>query len=124
MNDKIKKRSNAVVACLCLVVGLALLGAGIYLLATGDDAVAGGAMVGLGALIVALFGCTMYLIVNFDKLREKAERKAEMAAEARRMARRDAFEKQHMRVGSLPSADAAADVEPSKDDDENTYNGI
>lgn len=64
--QKINKKGNTVVAVVCLLIGLALLAGGIYLLVAGGEAVNGGIMVGLGALIIALFGCTMYLIVNFE----------------------------------------------------------
>ena len=72
---------------ICLLIGLALLGVGIYLLTTGGSKLTGGVLVGLGALIIALFGCTMYLILNFDKLQRKAEDKAAREAEARRAER-------------------------------------
>lgn len=86
--QKINKKGNFVMAVFCLLIGLALIAGGIYMLVTDNDAVTGGAMVGLGALIVALFGCTMYLILNFEKLQKKAEEKAEKEAEERRMERR------------------------------------
>lgn len=88
MKQKINKTANTVMAVFCLLIGLALLAGGIYLLVTDADNATGGALVGLGALITVLFACTMYLIVNFDKLRQKAEEKAEREAEARRAERR------------------------------------
>ena len=88
MKQKINKKSNTVMAVVCLLIGLALLAAGIYLLVTGGDRVPGGVIVGLGALIVALFGCTMYLIFNFENLQQKAEDKAALEAERRRAERR------------------------------------
>ena len=79
---------NTVMSVICLLIGLALLGVGIYLLTTGGSKLTGGVLVGLGALIIALFACTMYLILNFDKLQRKAEDKAAREAEARRAERR------------------------------------
>ena len=88
MKQKINRTANTVMAVFCLLIGLALLAGGIYLLVTDADNATCGALVGLGALITVLFACTMYLIVNFDKLRQKAEEKAEREAEARRAERR------------------------------------
>lgn len=115
--QKINKKGNTVVAVVCLLIGLALLSGGIYLLVAGDEAVNGGIMVGLGALIIALFGCTMYLIVNFDKLQRKAEEKAAKEAEARRMARRMEADRMRAERRSEPRAGAAAsDKEVSAND--------
>ena len=77
MKQKINKKGNTVLAVVCLVIGLALIAGGIYLLATDGDTVTGGVMLGLGVFIVVLFACTMYLIVNFEKLQQKAEERAE-----------------------------------------------
>ena len=41
MKQKINKKSNTVMAVVCLLIGLALLAAGIYLLVTGGDRVTG-----------------------------------------------------------------------------------
>ncbi len=105
MKQKINKKSNTVMAVVCLLIGLALLAAGIYLLVTGGDRVTGGVIVGLGALIVALFGCTMYLIFNFEKLQQKAEDKAALEAERRRAERRR--EADHMRAERIAAPSAA-----------------
>lgn len=103
--QKINKKSNAVMAVICLVIGLALTAGGIYLIASGEDAATGGGMTGLGALIIVLFGCAMYLIVNFEKLQKKAEEKAEREAAARRVARREAAEA--MRATQDPNGNAS-----------------
>lgn len=76
MKQKINKKGNTVLAVVCLVIGLALIAGGIYLLATDSNTVTGGVMLGLGVFIVVLFACTMYLIVNFEKLQQKAEERA------------------------------------------------
>ena len=116
--QKINKKGNTVVAVVCLLIGLALLAGGIYLLVAGGEAVNGGIMVGLGALIIALFGCTMYLIVNFEKLQRKAEEKAAKEAEARRMARRMEADRLRAERRSEPGAGtAAADKEKSANDE-------
>lgn len=117
--QKINKKSNTVVAVVCLLIGLALLAGGIYLLVAGGEAVNGGIMVGLGALIIALFGCTMYLIVNFDKLQRKAEEKAAKEAEARRMARRMEADRLRAERRSELGAGAAASDKETPSDDEN-----
>lgn len=116
--QKINKKGNTVVAVVCLLIGLALLAGGIYLLVAGGEAVNGGIMVGLGALIIALFGCTMYLIVNFEKLQRKAEEKAAREAAARRMARRmEADRLRAERRSELGAGTAAADKEKSANDE-------
>lgn len=116
--QKINKKGNTVVAVVCLLIGLALLAGGIYLLVAGGEAVNGGIMVGLGALIIALFGCTVYLIVNFEKLQRKAEEKAAKEAEARRMARRmEADRLRAERRSELGAGTAAADKEKSANDE-------
>lgn len=116
--QKINKKGNTVVAVVCLLIGLALLAGGIYLLVAGGEAVNGGIMVGLGALIIALFGCTMYLIVNFEKLQRKAEEKAAKEAEARRMARRmEADRLRAERRSEFGAGTAAADKEKSANDE-------
>lgn len=104
MKQKINKKSNTVMAVVCLLIGLALLAAGIYLLVTGGDRVTGGVIVGLGALIVALFGCTMYLIFNFEKLQQKAEDKAALEAERRRAERRREADRMRAERIAAPSA--------------------
>ena len=106
MKQKINKKSNTVMAVVCLLIGLALLAAGIYLLVTGGDRVTGGVIVGLGALIVALFGCTKYLIFNIAKLQQKAEDKAALEAERRRAERRR--EADRMRAERIAAPSAAA----------------
>lgn len=113
MKQKINKKSNTVMAVVCLLIGLALLAAGIYLLVTGGDRVTGGVIVGLGALIVALFGCTMYLIFNFEKLQQKAEDKAAMEAERRRAERRREADRMRAERIAAPSA-AVGKAEPAQ----------
>lgn len=113
MKQKINKKSNTVMAVVCLLIGLALLAAGIYLLVTGGDRVTGGVIVGLGALIVALFGCTMYLIFNFDKLQQKAEDKAALEAERRRAERRREADRMRAERIAAPSA-AVGKAEPAQ----------
>lgn len=112
MKQKINKKSNTVMAVVCLLIGLALLAAGIYLLVTGGDRVTGGVIVGLGALIVALFGCTMYLIFNFEKLQQKAEDKAALEAEIRRAERRREADRMRAERIAAPSA-AVGKPEPA-----------
>ena len=107
MKQKINRTANTVMAVVCLLIGLALLAGGIYLLAAADgDALTGGVLVGLGAFIVVLFACTMYLIFNFEKLQQKAEEKAAREAEARRAARR--LEAEKLRAERMSAAEAAA----------------
>ena len=113
MKQKINKKSNTVMAVVCLLIGLALLAAGIYLLVTGSDRVTGGVIVGLGALIVALFGCTMYLIFNFEKLQQKAEDKAALEAERRRAERRREADRMRAERIAAPSA-AVGKAEPAQ----------
>ena len=113
MKQKINKKSNTVMAVVCLIIGLALLAAGIYLLVTGGDRVTGGVIVGLGALIVALFGCTMYLIFNFEKLQQKAENKAALEAERRRAERRREADRMRAERIAAPSA-AVGKAEPAQ----------
>ena len=113
MKQKINKKSNTVMAVVCLLIGLALLAAGIYLLVTGGDRVTGGVIVGLGALIVALFGCTMYLIFNFEKLQQKAEDKAALEAERRRAERRREADRMRAERIAAPSA-AVGKAEPAQ----------
>lgn len=116
MKQKINKKSNTVMAVVCLLIGLALLAAGIYLLVTGGDRVTGGVIVGLGALIVALFGCTMYLIFNFEKLQQKAEDKAALEAERRRAERRREADRMRAERIAAPSA-AVGKAEPAQSAD-------
>lgn len=113
MKQKINKKSNTVMAVVCLLIGLALLAGGIYLLVTGGDRVTGGVIVGLGALIVALFGCTMYLIFNFEKLQQKAEDKAALEAERRRAERRREADRMRAERIAAPSA-AVGKAEPAQ----------
>ena len=113
MKQKINKKSNTVMAVVCLLIGLALLAAGIYLLVMGGDRVTGGVIVGLGALIVALFGCTMYLIFNFEKLQQKAEDKAALEAERRRAERRREADRMRAERIAAPSA-AVGKAEPAQ----------
>lgn len=113
MKQKINKKSNTVMAVVCLLIGLVLLAAGIYLLVTGGDRVTGGVIVGLGALIVALFGCTMYLIFNFEKLQQKAEDKAALEAERRRAERRREADRMRAERIAAPSA-AVGKAEPAQ----------
>lgn len=130
MRQKINKKGNTVLAVVCLVIGLALLAGGIYLLVTDNDMVSGGVMVGLGAFIVVLFACTMYLIVNFEKLQQKAEEKAAREAELRRAERR--LEADRLRLEraaarenaerSLAAADNAEQL-PQKEDKEDDIAG-
>lgn len=117
MKQKINKKSNTVMAVVCLLIGLALLAAGIYLLVTGGDRVTGGVIVGLGALIVALFGCTMYLIFNFEKLQQKAEDKAALEAERRRAERRREADRMRAERIAAPSA-AVGKAEPAQSADD------
>lgn len=105
MKQKINKKGNAVLAVVCLLIGLALIAGGIYLLATDGDRVTGGVMLGLGAFIVVLFACTMYLIVNFEKLQQKAEEKAALEAEKRRAERR--LEADRLRMERAAAREAA-----------------
>lgn len=130
MKQKINKKSNTVMAVVCLLIGLALLAAGIYLLVTGGDRVTGGVIVGLGALIVALFGCTMYLIFNFEKLQQKAEDKAAMEAERRRAERRREADRLRAERLSAPlgrepgDADAAQSAEDGRDGEQTGGNAV
>lgn len=111
MKQKINKKGNTVLAVVCLVIGLALIAGGIYLLATDGDTVTGGVMLGLGVFIVVLFACTMYLIVNFEKLQQKAEERAEQEAERRRAERRLEAD----RLRSERAAARGAELPPAKD---------
>ena len=130
MKQKINKKGNTVLAVVCLVIGLALIAGGIYLLATDGDTVTGGVMLGLGVFIVVLFACTMYLIVNFEKLQivnfeklqQKAEERAEQEAERRRAERRleaDRLrsERAAARGAELPPAKVAPDQTAEHGDD-------
>lgn len=122
MKQKINKKGNTVLAVVCLVIGLALIAGGIYLLATDSDTVTGGVMLGLGVFIVVLFACTMYLIVNFEKLQQKAEERAEQEAERRRAERRleaDRLrsERAAARGAELPPAKVAPDQTAEHGDD-------
>lgn len=74
--NRFNKTANMVLSVVCLVMGLALAGAGIYFLVADGDKVAGGAMIAMGIVITALFAVATRLILNFDKLVEKAENKA------------------------------------------------
>ena len=74
--NRFNKTANMVLSVVCLVMGLALAGAGIYFLVADGDKVAGGAMIAMGIVITALFAVATCLILNFDKLVEKAENKA------------------------------------------------
>lgn len=130
MRQKINKKGNTVLAVVCLVIGLALLACGIYLLVTDNDMASGGVMVGLGAFIVVLFACTMYLIVNFEKLQQKAEEKAAREAERRRVERRLEADRLRMERAaarenaerSLAAADNAEQL-PQKEDKEDDIAG-
>lgn len=130
MRQKINKKGNTVLAVVCLVIGLALLAGGIYLLVTDNDMASGGVMVGLGAFIVVLFACTMYLIVNFEKLQQKAEEKAAREAERRRAERRLEADRLRMERAaaresaerSLAAADNAEQL-PQKEDKEDDIAG-
>lgn len=110
MKQKINKKGNTVLAVVCLVIGLALIAGGIYLLATDSNTVTGGVMLGLGVFIVVLFACTMYLIVNFEKLQQKAEERAEQEAERRRAERRLEAD----RLRSERAAARGAELSPAK----------
>lgn len=68
---------NIVISVFSLLVGLALLGGGIYMTSQNIDRVSGGLMIGIGILLCIMFGFAAYLIVRFDKLREEAEARAE-----------------------------------------------
>ena len=74
--NRFNKTANMVLSVVCLVMGLALAGAGIYFLVADGDKVAGGAMIAMGIVITALFAVATRLILNFDKLVEKAKNKA------------------------------------------------
>ena len=74
--NRFNKTANMVLSVVCLVMGLALAGAGIYFLVADGDKVAGGAMIAMGIVITVLFAVATRLILNFDKLVEKAENKA------------------------------------------------
>ena len=74
--NRFNKTANMVLSVVCLVMGLALAGAGIYFLVADGDKVAGGAMIAMGIVITALFAVATRLILNFAKLVEKAENKA------------------------------------------------
>lgn len=74
--NRFNKTANMVLSVVCLVMGLALAGAGIYFLVADGDKVAGGTMIAMGIVITALFAVATRLILNFDKLVEKAENKA------------------------------------------------
>ena len=74
--NRFNKTANMVLSVVCLVMGLALAGAGIYFLVADGDKVAGSAMIAMGIVITALFAVATRLILNFDKLVEKAENKA------------------------------------------------
>ena len=113
MKQKINKKGNTVLAVVCLVIGLALIAGGIYLLATDSNTVTGGVMLGLGVFIVVLFACTMYLIVNFEKLQQKAEERAEQEAERRR-ARRAERRLEADRLRSERAAARGAELPPAK----------
>ena len=126
MRQKINKKGNTVLAVVCLVIGLALLAGGIYLLVTDNDMASGGVMVGLGAFIVVLFACTMYLIVNFEKLQQKAAREAERRRAERRLeADRLRMERAAARESAERSLAAADDAEqlPQKKDKEDNIAG-
>ena len=74
--NRFNKTANMLLSVVCLVMGLALAGEGIYFLVADGDKVAGGAMIAMGIVITALFAVATRLILNFDKLVEKAENKA------------------------------------------------
>ena len=64
---------NIVISVFSLLVGLALLGGGIYMTSQNIDRVSGGIFLSLGILLCIMFGFAAYLVVRFDKQCEEAE---------------------------------------------------
>ncbi len=66
------KKWNLISSIICLVVGLALVGAGIYYLAEGNSTT-GGVIFGLGVLICVIFVLTLFMMKKLDKMKEEAD---------------------------------------------------
>lgn len=77
------RTANIILAAFCLVIGLALIGVGIFILAKGIDSFSGGLLIGMGVLVCVLFCLATYLIVRYDKIQKEAE--AQMDAQKEKM---------------------------------------
>ena len=135
--NRFNKTANMVLSVVCLVMGLALAGAGIYFLVADGDKVAGGAMIAMGIVITALFAVATRLILNFDKLVEKAENKASGGVddetirkfiEERVRLAREQREREAARGGATDGVANGGADDPSADDagdgDEAPANGV
>ena len=67
------RKGNLIVAVFCLLVGLALVGAGIYYLASGKSVTTGGIIFALGVIICAMFAVTCVMMNRFEKMKSEAD---------------------------------------------------
>ena len=65
---KTGKKGNLIVAVFCLLVGLALIGTGIYYLADGRSTMTGGVIFALGLVICAMFVVTCVMMKKVDRM--------------------------------------------------------
>lgn len=111
---KVNKKGNLIVAVFCLLVGLALVGTGIYYLVTGESTVTGGIIFALGIVICAMFAVTAVTMKRFEKMKAEADARYTLEQERQYRAVKKMIERIRAAEGNMTREEVAAIVAEAK----------
>lgn len=111
---KVNKKGNLIVAVFCLLVGLALVGTGIYYLVTGESTVTGGIIFALGIVICAMFAVTAVTMKRFEKMKAEADARYTLEQERQYRAVKEMIERIRAAEGNMTREEVAAIVAEAK----------
>lgn len=111
---KTNKKGNLIVAVFCLLVGLALVGTGIYYLADGKSTMTGGVIFALGLVICAMFVVTCVMMKKVDKMKADADARYTIEQERQYRAVKEMLDRIRAADGKLSQEEIAAIVAEAK----------
>ena len=112
---KTGKKGNLIVAVFCLLVGLALIGTGIYYLADGRSTMTGGVIFALGLVICAMFVVTCVMMKKVDRMKADADARYSAEQERQYRAVKEMLDRIRAADGNLSQEEIAAIVAEAKE---------
>lgn len=111
---KVNKKGNLIMAVFCLLVGLALVGTGIYYLASGKSLMTGGIILALGVVICGMFAVTCVTMKKFEKMKAEADARYTLEQERQYRAVKEMIERIRAAEGNITQDEIAAIVADAK----------
>ena len=108
------RKGNLIVAVFCLLVGLALVGAGIYYLASGKSVTTGGIIFALGVIICAMFAVTCVMMNRFEKMKSEADARYTVEQERQYRAIKEMLDRIRAADGNITQDEIASIVAEAK----------